>query len=69
MFLKESTRGIIKMHGLRIDRTIHNYLYFTFYDAYVRFFLWLGHTLRILLGNTRIAKYILGLLLTDITPK
>ncbi len=58
MLLKDSTKGIIKMHGLRIDRAFHNYLYFVFYDIYVRFFLWLGNTLQILLGKTKIAKYI-----------
>jgi len=30
------------MHGLRVDRAIHNYLYFTQYDRYVKWFLGAG---------------------------
>jgi len=43
--VKESTRNVFKMHGWRVDRAIHNYIYFTFYDAYVVAFLFLGHLL------------------------
>ena len=37
--MKESTRKIIRLHGWRLDRAIHNYLYFTRYDRYVDYFL------------------------------
>jgi len=29
--MKESTRKIIRLHGWRLDRAIHNYLYYQFY--------------------------------------
>jgi len=41
--LKRSTRNIARMHGWRIDRTLHNYLYFTFYNRYVVLFLKMGY--------------------------
>mgnify|MGYP000846002330 FL=1 len=34
--MKESTRIMIKKHGWRIDRFIHNYIYFAFYYPYVK---------------------------------
>jgi ferredoxin len=34
--MKDSTRRVFKLHGWRVDRAIHNYLYFLFYDVYVR---------------------------------
>lgn len=36
MRLKESTRNVFRRHGWRIDRAVHNYLYFVFYSAYVK---------------------------------
>jgi len=36
--MKESIRRLIKLHGLRIDRAIHHYLYFRYYDVYVKYF-------------------------------
>ena len=33
--MKESTRLMIKKHGWRLDRALHNYIYFTFYYPYV----------------------------------
>ncbi len=33
--MKESTKVMIKKHGWRIDKTIHNYIYFIFYYPYV----------------------------------
>ena len=36
MLLKPSTRGILKRHGLRLDRALHNWVYFFFYKPYVR---------------------------------
>ncbi len=34
--VKESTKNIIKMHGRRYDRAAHNFIYFVFYDLYIR---------------------------------
>jgi len=31
------------MHGWRVDRAAHNWLYFVFYDLYVRVFLRAGN--------------------------
>jgi len=33
--MKQSTRSLIKKHGWRFDRALHNYIYFTFYYPYV----------------------------------
>lgn len=35
--MKQSTKAMMKKHGWRFDRFIHNYLYFKFYYPYVRF--------------------------------
>lgn len=43
--MKESTRKIIKLHGWRLDRALHNYVYFTYYDRYVTTFLAAGNLL------------------------
>ncbi len=34
--MKASTRAVIRKHGWRIDRALHNYVYFTRYRPYVR---------------------------------
>jgi ferredoxin len=34
--MRESTRIMLKKHGWRLDRFVHNYLYFLFYYPYVR---------------------------------
>ena len=34
--MRESTRAMFKKHGWRIDRFLHNYIYFAFYYPYVR---------------------------------
>lgn len=36
IIMKNSTRELIKKHGLRFDRFIHNYIYFVFYYPYVK---------------------------------
>ncbi len=36
--MKDSTKGIIKMHGLRIDRALHHFIYLKYYDIYVKYF-------------------------------
>jgi Fe-S-cluster-containing hydrogenase component 2 len=40
--MKESTKNIFKMHGWRIDRAIHNYIYFAYYQPYIKYFLKTG---------------------------
>lgn len=42
MILKKSTKKIMGTHGWRLDRALHNYLYFNYYDRYVVLFLALG---------------------------
>lgn len=41
--MNKSTKNIIKMHGWRIDRALHNYIYFTQYDRYVSLALKFGN--------------------------
>ena len=36
--MRESTRRVIKMHGVRLDRALHHYIYFKFYDVYIKYF-------------------------------
>ena len=36
-YMRASTKALMAKHGWRIDRAIHNYLYFSFYYPYVRF--------------------------------
>ena len=43
--MKKSTRNIVKMHGWRLDRAIHNYIYFVYYHVYVSLFLMAGRFL------------------------
>ncbi len=49
--MKESTRSIARMHGWRIDRTAHNWIYFVFYAYYVRLFIALGNLVKRVLGG------------------
>ncbi len=51
--MKESTRSILKLHGWRIDRAFHNWLYFSRYDPYVKIFLKMGDLVIGALGNFR----------------
>ncbi|MFO8059009.1 MAG: 4Fe-4S binding protein [bacterium] len=44
--MKESTRKIFAMHGARPDRAVHNYIYFKWYDKYVKYFLKAGRLVR-----------------------
>jgi Fe-S-cluster-containing hydrogenase component 2 len=39
--MKDSTKIMLKNHGFRIDRFVHNYLYFVFYRPYVTLVLYL----------------------------
>jgi hypothetical protein len=34
--MRDSTRQLVRTHGWRIDRFVHNYLYFVLYAPYVR---------------------------------
>jgi hypothetical protein len=52
--MKKSTANIFKMHGWRVDNAIHNYIYFVFYDKYVKAFLASGRYLMKTLGPGRI---------------
>jgi Pyruvate/2-oxoacid:ferredoxin oxidoreductase delta subunit len=52
--MKESTKNIFKLHGWRIDRTFHNWLYFSQYDPYVKTFLTLGDILIKVAGKLRV---------------
>lgn len=35
--MRESTKALMGKHGWRLDRALHNYLYFAFYYPYVKF--------------------------------
>lgn len=59
--MKKSTRNVIKMHGYRLDRALHNYVYFVFYGLYVRAFLFLGRLLQKVLSRSSLSSSILGL--------
>jgi Fe-S-cluster-containing hydrogenase component 2 len=39
--MKESTKLMMKKHGWRFDRFVHNYIYFKFYHPYVKFVFYL----------------------------
>ncbi len=34
--MRSSTRALVSKHGWRVDRAVHNYVYFAFYAPYVR---------------------------------
>jgi Pyruvate/2-oxoacid:ferredoxin oxidoreductase delta subunit len=58
--VKKSTLNIIRLHGLRIDRAAHNYIYFAFYDAYVKAFLAAGRLLARRFGSLRPVRAAFG---------
>jgi ferredoxin len=35
-FMKASTKALFKMHGWRVDRAIHGYVYYTWIDHYIK---------------------------------
>jgi len=35
--MKESTKKMLKKHGWRFDRFVHNFIYFKFYYPYIKF--------------------------------
>jgi ferredoxin len=46
--MRASTILMIKKHGWRIDRLLHNYIYFVFYYPYVKAALWIVRSLKYL---------------------
>lgn len=59
--MKKATRNIFKMHGWRIDRAIHNYIYFRFYTVYVKLFLGAGRLLRDWFGWLKPIRHFFGI--------
>lgn len=41
--MKQSTKELMRKHGWRLDRAIHNYIYFAFYYPYI----WIAYNLQI----------------------
>ena len=56
--MKESTKRVFRLHGWRVDRAIHNYLYFMFYDLYVKAALYLTKGIVALFSWLEATKYI-----------
>lgn len=56
--MKSSTRRIFRLHGWRVDRAIHNYLYFVFYDLYVKGALYLTRAVVALLGRFSATRHV-----------
>lgn len=56
--MKESTKKVFKLHGWRVDRAIHNYIYFTFYDLYVKIALNATRAIVVLFSRFEATKYI-----------
>jgi Pyruvate/2-oxoacid:ferredoxin oxidoreductase delta subunit len=53
-FLGPGVRHVFRFHGVRVDRALHNLIYFAFYDAYVPAFVKLGRFLADHFGHTRL---------------
>jgi ferredoxin len=56
--MRESTKKVFKLHGWRVDRAIHNYLYFIFYDIYVKAALYATKAIVIFFKRVEATKYI-----------
>jgi ferredoxin len=56
--MKESTKKVFKLHGWRVDRAIHNYFYFIFYDFYVKTALYLTKIVVALFSRFKATNYI-----------
>jgi ferredoxin len=56
--MKESTKKVFKLHGWRMDRAIHNYLYFIFYDIYVRGALYATKAIVVLFSKIEATNFI-----------
>lgn len=59
--MKESTRNIARMHGWRVDRTVHNWVYFKFYGPYVKAMILTGNLTEKLIGRLRLSSRIFGM--------
>lgn len=59
--MKESTRNIIKMHGRRYDRALHNFVYFAYYDLYIKYFLVAGRLVARFLSKVPLISNIFGM--------
>lgn len=59
--MKESTKRIFKMHGYRIDRAVHNYLYFYLYGVYIKIFLAAGRLVLKWFGNLKVSAAAFGI--------
>jgi ferredoxin len=59
--VKESTKNIAKMHGWRVDRTAHNWIYFTFYKPYVWIMVHAADIVEKLLGRFGISSTVFGM--------
>ncbi len=46
------------MHGARIDHALHNYIYFAYYDKYIKVFVRAGRLGAAKLGNTWLARMV-----------
>jgi len=55
--MKKSTKNIIKMHGWRVDRAAHNYIYFVFYELYVKVFLGAGRLVAKWFGSLKASSW------------
>ena len=56
--MKESKKKVFKLHGWRVDRAVHNLLYFIFYDVYVQGALYLTKGVVALFSRLEATKYI-----------
>ncbi|MBC7246882.1 MAG: 4Fe-4S binding protein [Actinobacteria bacterium] len=56
--MKESTKKIFRLHGWRLDRAVHNYFYFLFYDLYVKAALYLTRAVVALFSRFEATKHV-----------
>jgi ferredoxin len=54
--MKESTKNIFKMHGWRVDRAVHNYIYFAYYQPYIKYFLKAGRMVAGAFNGSRLSS-------------
>ena len=53
-FFGPGVRNVFRFHGLRVDRAIHNIIYFAYYDLYVPTFVKIGRFLADHFGHTKL---------------
>lgn len=56
--MKESTKKVFRLHGWRVDRAVHYWIYFMFYDLYVKVALNATKAVVALFSRVEAAKYI-----------